>query len=307
MKPEFPEFIDSTMLAAFKSCPQKMWWQYGEGWEGQGESVDLLAGKSFARGVEMARRAFWEEGKDKKYCLGLGMEAAAKEYGDFVPAPNKMNKSKERVLEGLKYYFENFKLEDSKVLMVEGKALVEVGMWRETEVEHPEGKGKIKYCGTPDSVEEYAGGVWVADEKTTGKGFGAGWGRKWALRGQFTGYVWLAQGQEWGRECKGALVRGLAFLPKNYDVAFEASGRAGYQMEEWKEQMEKDLKRMVKMWEEGVWDKNFGDSCEGMTGWASGACQFLQVCESKDKETWLEINFKKAKWDPVTRTREEGK
>ena len=61
-KPIFPHAVDSTMLATFRSCPQKFFRQYVEHWKPKAESVYLVAGGAFASGIEAARRAFYEKG-----------------------------------------------------------------------------------------------------------------------------------------------------------------------------------------------------------------------------------------------------
>ena len=58
----FPQAVDSTMLATFRSCPQKFFRQYVEHWKPKAESVHLVAGGAFAAGIEEARRAFYEQG-----------------------------------------------------------------------------------------------------------------------------------------------------------------------------------------------------------------------------------------------------
>ena len=47
-KPIFPHAVDSTMLATFRSCPQKFFRQYVEHWKPKAESVHLVAGGAFA-------------------------------------------------------------------------------------------------------------------------------------------------------------------------------------------------------------------------------------------------------------------
>ena len=56
----FPEVFDSSMIAAFKTCPQLFRKIYINHWKTKSEKVDLHAGKSFATGLEVARRAFYE-------------------------------------------------------------------------------------------------------------------------------------------------------------------------------------------------------------------------------------------------------
>src|SRR5260370_40601892 len=82
-RPMFPHTVDSTMLAAFRSCPQKYFRQYVEHWKLQAPSVHLVAGGAFASGIEAARNAFYCEGRRSSEAEAEGLAALLKHYGDF--------------------------------------------------------------------------------------------------------------------------------------------------------------------------------------------------------------------------------
>lgn len=54
----FPSVFDSSMLSAWKTCPSLFAHSYLQHWKPKGESVHLVAGKAFAKGLEVARTAF---------------------------------------------------------------------------------------------------------------------------------------------------------------------------------------------------------------------------------------------------------
>lgn len=85
MKTPFPLVWDNTMRSAFVSCPQKMWWEYGEHYKPKEISVHLHAGKAFAAGLETTRKLFYIEGKSPIEAQALGLEKLVKEYGDYTP------------------------------------------------------------------------------------------------------------------------------------------------------------------------------------------------------------------------------
>lgn len=216
LRPLFPPTVDSTMLAAFRACPQKMFRTYVEHWKPKGESVHLLAGGAFATGVETARRAFYEQGKSAQDSLVLGVHALLEHYGDFQPPPDSA-KSKIRMAGALEFYFENYPLGDdgaTPIKLPNGKTGVELSFSIPLQIKHPETGNPILYTGRSDMVAEFANGIYVFDEKTATQ-LGPSWQRQWALRSQFTGYC-LIPGTEvltkagW---CK------IESLPKGLEVA----------------------------------------------------------------------------------------
>jgi hypothetical protein len=145
-----------------------------------------------------------------------------------------------------------------------------------------------------DTVVNYAGGIFGEDDKTTSQ-LGASWPRQWDLRSQFTGYCWGAA--QAGIPLQGFLVRGVSILKTKYDTMEALTYRPQWQIDRWYEQIHRDLERMVKCWEAGMWDYQLDNACNEY-----GGCIFRQVCLSKDPEPWLEGGFERRVWDPVGRT-----
>ena len=55
MKPSFPTVLDSTIIAAARSCLQKANLEFFEHWKPREPSVHLHAGAAYAAGMEAAR------------------------------------------------------------------------------------------------------------------------------------------------------------------------------------------------------------------------------------------------------------
>ena len=163
-RPMFPHTIDSTTLAAFRSCPQKAFLSYIEHWKPKDESVHLIAGGAFAKGIEVARRAFfegvaiepeivsifndqtgqherrvkWHEAAPDPHLTGdteaaqhLGLQALMAAYGDFECPPDSA-KSLERTAGALEFYFDQYPLDtDSKVpvTFVDGRRVSTAEAW----------------------------------------------------------------------------------------------------------------------------------------------------------------------------------
>lgn len=294
-RPFFPPAVDSTLLAAFRACPQKFFRQYVEHWKPQTESVHLVAGGAFASGIEAARRAFFEEGASKEEAEQLGLQELWKKYGDFE-CPADSAKSLERTSGALEFYFENYPLgEDSclPITLANGKRGIEYSFAHPLPILHPETGEPLLYTGRADMIADFAGGVYVVDEKTTSS-LGASWGKQWEMRSQFTGYCWACR--EEGIKADGVLVRGVSILKTKYDTQQILTTRTSEEIDRWYSQTLRDIHRMLKCWEEGYWDYNLDHSCADY-----GGCGLTQVCKSPDPESWLPMYFEKRVWDPLAR------
>lgn len=294
-RPLFPPTVDSTILAAFRSCPQKAFRTYIQHWKPKMESVHLVAGGAFAKGIEVARRAFYEEGKSQEDAQAEGLSALILAYGDFECPPDSA-KSLERTAGALEFYFTNYPLgEDGMdpVTFPSGKRAIEFSFAEPLPFLHPESGQPVLYTGRADAIMEFAGGVYVVDEKTTSQ-LGASWSRQWEMRSQFTGYNWAARRA--GVNTTGSIVRGVSILKTKYDTQQHVTYRADFEIERWETQVVRDLERMQKCWEDGWWDFNLDHACGEY-----GGCSLLQVCKSPEPDNWLNTYFEQRVWDPLAR------
>lgn len=324
-RPMFPHTFDSTMLAAFRSCPQKMFRTYVEHWKPKTESVHLVAGGAFAKGIEVARKVYFEglypaygrfhhedggeyskqlEGDlawapgakgDKQVAEAEGLRALMIAYGDFE-CPADSAKSLERTAGALEFYFDQYPLDtDSKVpvTFVDGRRGIEFSFALPLGVNHPVTGDPILYTGRADMIAEFAGGIYIVDEKTTSS-LGASWSRQWEMRGQFTGYCWAAK--ESGIPVSGAIIRGVSILKTKYDTQEAITNRAQHEIDRWKFQSERDITRAIAMWKEGYWDYALDGACAEY-----GGCSLVDICKSPSPEDWLPIRFEQRVWDPLAR------
>lgn len=294
-RPMFPHAVDSTLLASFRSCPQKFHRTYLEHWKPKSESVHLIAGGAFASGIEVARRAFYEQGRSADEAMGEGLQALMIHYGDFDP-PSDSAKSLSRMCGALEFYFENYPLGNDGAVPVtfpNGKSGIEFSFAQPLPVNHPVTGDPILYTGRSDMIAEFAGGVYCFDEKTTSS-LGASWSRQWELRSQFTGYQWAAQ--EFGVQVQGTIVRGVSILKTKYDTQQAITYRSPYEIDRWLTQVTHDLRRMIQCWESGWWDYNLDHACGEY-----GGCSMQGVCKSSQPEGWLETYFERRVWDPLLR------
>lgn len=294
-RPMFPHAVDSTMLAAFRSCPQKLFRTYIEHWKPQSESVHLIAGGAFAKGIEVARRHFFEHGASPEVAEAEGLTALIEKYGDFECPPDSA-KSMERMCGALEFYFEQYPLGRDGLVPIkygDGRSGIEFSFAEPTDIMHPLTGDPILYTGRADLVGEFAGGLYIVDEKTTSQ-LGASWPKQWELRSQFSGYCWAARRA--GIPVQGAIVRGISILKTKYDTLQCLTDRPEWEVLRWEEQVRHDIRRMIQCWETGYWDYNLDHSCAEY-----GGCGLVRICKSNDPETWLPMQFEKRVWDPLAR------
>ncbi len=294
-RPMFPHVIDSTMLASFRACGVQMFRTYIEHWKPQKESVDLVAGKAFAEGIEVAREAFYRLGAPADEAVRLGLKALILAYGDFE-CPPETPKSLERVAGALEFYFDRYPLgaDGAKPLIfADGKHGIEWGFLEPLPFNHPITGAPILFSGRADMVAEWAGGTYLFDEKTT-KSLGPSWADQWDLRSQFTGYNWAAKRN--GIESSGVVVRGVSILKTKYDTQEVPCPRSDWEEKRWLRQTVKDLNRMVQSWETGEWDYNLDSACNYY-----GGCKLKVACKAKKPDSWLPVYFEKRVWDPISR------
>lgn len=297
-RPAFPAVLDSTIMAAFKSCPHKAHLEYIQHWKSREPSVHLLAGAAFASGLEAARVAFYVNGQSPADSVALGLRALLTHYGDF-PCPSDSPKSAERMCGALEFYFDQYPLGQDKAVPMTlpgGKRGIEFSFLEPIDLTHPETGDPILYSGRMDMMVDYEGMHLGEDDKTASQ-LGASWPRQWDLRSQFTGYVWGAARA--GIKLDGFLVRGVSILKTKYDTLQAITYRPQWMLDRWYDQLLRDVKRMIQSWESGHYDLNLDHSCAEY-----GGCQFRSVCQMQRPEILLAQQFEQRRWNPVTRVEE---
>lgn len=316
----FPEVLDSSLAANFKQCRQLFYKQYIMNWKPKGQSVHLHAGGAFAKGIEVARNAFYcgeaevgetyldEAGDKRKRWLktpcepsnadiaeAYGLQALLFAYGDFE-CPADSAKSAARMAGAFEFYFTNYPLSNDEytpITLPSGKRGIEFGFVQPLPILHPETGNPLLYSGRMDALLNFAGGVFITDEKTTSQ-LGASWSRQWDLRSQFTGYAWGCR--ENGVKADGVIVRGVSILKTKYETQHAISYRPEWQIERWYSETMDLIEEMIQCWKTGKWRYDLDHACAEY-----GGCQFRAACASQDESSWLETYFVRRHWDPITR------
>lgn len=290
----FPSFMDSSMLSSLKSCETLFQRQYVEHWKPKESSVHLHAGGAFAKGMEVARRTFYEHNSDQETAVAEGLKALLTAYGDF-DCPEDSAKSASRMAGAFEFYFDNYPLtwDEAPIEMPNGKRAIEFSFAEPCDVLHPETGDPILIVGRLDAILGAFGGRLIEDDKTTSQ-LGASWSRQWDLRAQFTGYAWGCQRA--GIRVDGALVRGVSILKTKYETQQVITYRPEWQVSRWYDEACTWIERAIQAWKRNRWLHNLDHTCAEF-----GGCQFRQCCASEDPSPWLETNFERRIWNPLLR------
>jgi hypothetical protein len=297
--PPFPKVLDSTIISAYRACPQKCFREYIQHWKPKTPSVHLHAGGAYARGLEIARKAFYLSGHSEQDSIAAGLKALIEFYGDFE-CPADSAKSLDRTAGAFEYYFTQYPMGSDKAVPItlpSGERGIEFSFAEPIDITHPETGDPLIYCGRMDMIADFAGGVFGEDDKTT-SALGATWPKQWDMRAQFTGYCWGAARA--GFPLSGFLIRGVSILKTKYETLQAVTYRPDWMIDRWYEGLIQTVGAMLQSWETGYWAYDEADACS-----AYGGCLFKQVCLSRDPDPWLEGSFIRRVWNPLTRTEEE--
>jgi hypothetical protein len=311
---QFPTSIDSTIISTFDSCPQKFLMEYVLRRVPIARSIHLHAGGCMASAFERIRHDFYVEGFTTEECLVRAFPHFVKQWGD-MEAPQGEYKDFTNCWAAVEAYFREYPMDTDyfqPMIKADGTPAVEFKFAIATDIPHPDTGDPILYSGRADmlaSPRDNLDHIYVVDEKTT-KQMGSSWGRQWDMRGQFYGYTYAAR--EYGYNCVGALVRGIAIQQTQFQFAEKPVILTDTQLETWWFEVNKKIRRAVAMYERarehyvddsdtshtflhGSFDKSFGDACSSY-----GGCMYAELCTHP--APWLMYrSYEERVWDPLAK------
>ena len=305
---QFPFVVDSTLLNAWRNCPTQAMYQGFRRIKRVGISIDLLAGGAFARGLEVTRRAFYEQGLMTDHAISLGVAALWQAYGNPVFTKD-TPKTWDRMAGALVAYFDEYPLgQDSiKPACYNGKWAIEFSFAIPLDIwgfYHPVSGDPLILAGRTDMIGSFRSSDFVVDEKTTTQ-LGEAWSHKWNMRAQFMCYMWAARLM--GFNIAGTIVRGVAIRKTGYDFAEALLSRNDMLLDRWEWQTKRTIGAMYKAWYhhqtvralngtcEGF-DFNLGEACESY-----GGCPYKQLCLTADPEPHIAIDYEENTWNPLVK------
>lgn len=289
-----PLHIDSTMLSAFRSCPQKFFNEFVLGLRPPAISVDLHAGAAFSGTLESFYKEFWLNDLTVPIAIGRAHAVFGRLWGDFQPIKD-TPKTFDRMWAAFEDYIHTYppRTDHIQPYFVGGRPTFEfsfaVPLDDPAFPRHPSGDPFV-YVGRADLLGQYQGRPVIRDEKTSGR-LDSNWAEKWDLRAQFLGYVWAAR--QAGLDINTVAVRGVIITKTMIRQVESIKVYSDHLLDLWYLQLQRDLWRLRRCWDDQFFDFNLGESCTQY-----GSCIFMPLCQSPTPENWYS-NFEVRRWNPI--------
>lgn len=309
MKTLFPLIISNTDSNLISTCELRWFRERVQCYRKQGFNIDLTAGACFAKGLELTRKAFYQDKLSSEESISIG-------YDNVLDSMHKLMefedtdvlKSPERMALALRLYFKQYPLDIKEEIIPatreDGSFAIEHTITRELPVLHPELGIPLIFKAKLDMLATELGRTWIVDEKTC-KQISANTGNLLRTAGQFIGYSWACR--EEGIRVEGAKVRKVAIQVK--DIKFEEFQVpiTEYMIDLWFKSFTTKLEMLVAKYK--VF-KNTGkdfkeiflpDYQQGCTSF-NKPCPFMDGCASVNGEKFINVEFQQICWDAVNRT-----
>lgn|SRR5574343_179000 len=304
MKTIFPLIISNTDLNLLSQCELKWFRERCQCLRKQSFNIDLTAGGSFAKGLELTRKAFYQDKKDSETSIEIGYNYILEEMHEKMKFENTdVLKSPERMALALKEYFKKWPLEDVEVIPAEredGSFAIEHTITKELPVLHPELGVPLIFKGKLDMLATEMGRTWIVDEKTT-KQISSNTGEMLRPAGQFAGYKWLAK-QE-GLEVQGVKIRKVAIQVREIKLEEFQIPITDFMVERWYSSLLNKLTNIANKYKSYISGEDFvsyflPDYQQGCTSF-NKSCPFVDGCVSANGEKFIKSEFEQIVWDAV--------
>ena len=298
--PILQPYVDSTMMSAFRSCKRKFRNEFIYGLRPKTTSIHLHAGGAFAKALETLYDAI-HNGKMTtndalKHAFIDFKNAWGDQHLDYIDGPKSFDNMWAAVESYIAFYppmtdhLQPYRSDD-------GKATTEFSFAIPLDdpnfPRHPVSGDPFVYVGRFDMLGKLYGTTpCVKDDKTTSAA-GPSWPNQWDLRGQFLGYVWACQ--RCGIPLDTVVIRGVVIQKTQIRHVEAIKTYPQYLVDRWYTQLGHDLHALVRAWNSGYFDYNFGESCTSY-----GNCMFTSVCQSRDELTWMQ-EYTVRRWNPLLR------
>ena len=322
----FPLTISSSLLESWNTCHTKGYRKYIQHLNSGRDSVHLIAGGAYAKGLEVMRKAFFIEGHSADYSQALGEEALIEAYGGFVPyLGDKDKKCLQNVINLYREYFNTFPLDSdafTPVTLENGSKAVEFPFAIELPFKHPDLDIPLHFVGRFDMLVEFQGKIFGLDDKTksgypsakqkeadaayqylisTGRGKGAE-EVNWATRGQFSGYSWAMK--QLGIPLDGFIIREAWFQSGSSWLHRQVyTPRRAAQVEMWGDQLFRQVEQMIASYvrvRDGEKTSKVFDMANdsALCVKYGSVCPFMELCTGELSEQYLGDRFEQSIWLP---------
>lgn len=293
-KAPFPSAIDNTMVSAFRACPKKFFWRHGLWLQKNEQSIHLVSGGAFAKGLEVTRKEFFDNFKPFNEALARGACALIAAFGNTEPSPKYGAKNVFNMIGALAFYFETWPID--RIITpyqrigqrheIEWNFAVPIG------ITNPSTGAPILYCGRFDMIGQHESGMILGEDDKTTSQLGESWFNRWRLSNQLIGYTWGVR--EHGIALGGFNIRGVSLLKNSYGHADAICQITPQKVDLWLINTQLTVNRMIQAYLNNAWELDMAGACS-----AYGGCDYLPLCEANDPEDWIEPNYHKIEWNPL--------
>jgi hypothetical protein len=296
---------DSTSLGRLKTCPRLYYYEQLEGWSTRNDNIHLRFGIEYHQAMqnyEVLRAA----GADHDFAVEETVRALLLRIADWEPdqiSNAGRYKNPHSLVRSVIWYFEHFKNDPAKVVMLNGnKPAVELSFRFELDW-GPTGDQPYVLCGHLDKVVEYNNDMFVMDFKTTTTTPGQHFFEGFQPSNQMTLYT-LASQIILGSPVKGVIINAVQLLlkPEGYGTTAFQRGftyRTPDQLEEWIEDLHYWFRLAQAYANANYWPMN-DTACDKF-----GGCRFRSICSKSPavRDNFLRSNFtqlpENERWNPL--------
>lgn len=308
MKTVFPLIISNTDMSLLSMCELRWYRSRCQLLRREGFNEDLEAGGGFAKGMEVTRKAFYNDKLSSEDAIQLGYEHILTKLNESMGEDSSnFLKSPERMALALKMYFKRWPLENADVKPIElvnGTSAVEHKIVVELPILHPELGVPLLYKCRLDMLAFEMGRIYTVDEKTC-KSFSENEGNLLPMSGQFIGQAWAASKLANPVEIRGAKVRKVAIQKTDIKLKEFEYPITEFMIEQWEHSFLTKLYSMVEKYHsllygvpfENLFTKDYGLGCTAYYK----PCEFSEGCLSTYGEKFLASNFDQIAWDAEDR------
>jgi hypothetical protein len=276
----------STTLNLAKECPRKYYYAVILGWQPKSLNDNITFGYWYAAALESyhkLRSPLYDY--DHEISLRTVVLQTLQSTKDWQSEDTRKNR--ETLIRSIIWYLEEFKDDPCKtVILKDGRPAVELTFQFKLNEE-------VTLCGHLDRVVEYAGDVYIQDQKSTGATLGSYYFTRYTPDNQMSLYTVAGQ-VIWQLPVKGVMIDAaqiaVGFTRFERGFAF----RTPEQSEEWLRDAQYHIHRTWEAEKEG-WPMNDA-SCQKY-----GGCQYLGICSKSPqvREEFLRTGFEKRPINPL--------
>lgn len=305
---ELPQVVDSTIITSARSCLRKVFNAHMQHLRGEGEHIPLLAGGTFAAGLEAFRWHSFTNFHVHDYAFDFAVEAMIIRWGDYILTDPKDTRQFDKIMWALKQYFIKWPTLSDPIRphfsgpredpTFEFSFAVELEPSKGFPL-HPTTSEPFIYAGRFDLMGMYNSVLPVIEDDKTTRIVGPSWMDQWVMRHQFLGYIWALK--QLGYPHRHVVVRGIG-LKKELELIETAPIHIqNHMLDKFEVSLKATLHKLVAAAKEAkatntMFPQDFGEACIQYFR----PCIYTPLCLSTPKN---ELGFMKTmnreKWDPL--------